>query len=119
MEKVNLAEAFSRVSGHFEPRIAGELNGQEIKLVKILGAFDWHHHEAEDEMFLAVRGTFDLEFRDRTVTLTEGEFLIIPRMVEHRSVAREEAWALLFETKGTRNTGNVTSERTVESPERI
>ena len=119
MEKVNLAEAFDGFTGHREPRIAGELNGQEVKLAKIMGAFDWHHHENEDELFLAVRGSFEMEFRDRSVTVNEGEFIIVPRKTEHRPVAREEAHILLFEPKGTLNTGNVETERTVRSPETL
>ena len=107
MEKVNLAEKFARFSEHWRPKVVGELNGQEVKLVKFKGAFVWHHHQAEDEFFLVVRGRFRVEFRDRAVELGQGEFLIVPRGVEHRTVADEEVEVLLFEPAATRNTGNV------------
>ncbi|MDQ6788636.1 MAG: cupin domain-containing protein [Acidobacteriota bacterium] len=110
MEKVNLAEKFALISEHWRPKIVGELNGQEIKLAKISGEFPWHHHEAEDEMFMAVRGSFRIEFRDKTVELNAGDFLIVPRGVEHRPVADEEAEILLFEPQGVKNTGNVEDE---------
>ncbi|MBS1792327.1 MAG: cupin domain-containing protein [Acidobacteria bacterium] len=109
--KVNLSEKFALIDEHWRPKIVGELNGQEIKLVKILGEFPWHHHEHEDEMFLAVKGSFRLEFRDRSVALGPGEFVIVPRGVEHRPVADEEAEVLLFEPKNVLNTGNVTDEK--------
>lgn len=119
MEKVNLAEKFALFSDHWHPRIVGELNGQHVKLAKFQGAFDWHHHEEEDELFLVVKGRMALEMRDRTVSLGEGEFFIVPRGVEHRPVAEEECHILLFEPAGTLNTGNITSERTREHPDRI
>ena len=96
MEKVNLQEKLSQIQDYWKPRIAGELNGQLVKLVKFTGPFTWHHHENEDEMFLVVQGRFRMEFRDRHVGLEEGEFLIVPRGVEHRPVADEEASVLLF-----------------------
>ena len=111
MEKVNLAEKFALISEHWRPKVVGELNGQEIKLAKICGAFPWHHHEREDEMFLAVRGKFRIEFRDKTIELEAGDFLIVPRGVEHRPVAEEEAEILLFEPCGVKNTGNVEDEK--------
>ncbi len=108
MEKVNLAEKFALIGEHWRPKVVGELNGQEVKLVKFEGAFPWHHHEAEDEMFLAVKGSFRIEFRDRTVELSEGEFVVVPRGVEHRPVAENgEVEVLLFEPKNVLNTGNV------------
>src|SRR5215831_8582931 len=110
MQKVNLAEKFAQFSEHWRPKVVGELNGQEVKLVKCKGAFVWHHHEVEDEFFLVVRGRFRVEFRDRAVELGEGEFLIVPRGVEHRTVADEEAEVVLFEPAATRNTGNVVYE---------
>ena len=110
MEKVNLAEKFALVTEHWRPKVVGELNGQEVKLVKFCGAFPWHHHEREDEMFMALRGKFRLEFRDKTVELNEGEFVIVPRGVEHRPVAETEVEVLLFEPKNVLNTGNVTDE---------
>ncbi|HJY83530.1 MAG TPA: cupin domain-containing protein [Candidatus Binatia bacterium] len=107
MQKVNLAEKFAQFSEHWRPKVVGELNGQEVKLVKFKGAFVWHQHEREDELFLVVRGYFRVEFRDRTVELQAGEFLIVPHRVEHRTVANEEVEVLLFEPAATRNTGNV------------
>lgn len=119
MDKVNLAQKFSRITSHWEPKVAAELNGQQVKLVKFLGPFDWHHHENEDEMFLVVRGEFDMELRDRVVTVREGEFLVVPRGVEHRPNARSEVEVLLFEPATTLNTGNVRTARTRETLERI
>ena len=110
MGKVNLAEKFALINEHWRPKIVGELNGQEVKLVKFIGEFPWHHHEAEDEMFLAVKGNFRIEFRDKTVELTEGEFVIVPRGVEHRPVTDEEFEVLLFEPKNVLNTGNLWDE---------
>jgi mannose-6-phosphate isomerase-like protein (cupin superfamily) len=119
MDKVNLREKFARFSNHWSPKIAGELNGQQVKLVKFRGEFVWHHHDHEDEMFLVVKGRFRMEFRDRHVWLEEGEFLIVPRGVEHRPVAEEEAHVLLFEPASTLNTGNVRNERTLTDLERV
>jgi mannose-6-phosphate isomerase-like protein (cupin superfamily) len=119
MDKVNLAAKLSLFSDHWNPRIVGELNGQQVKLVKFEGPFVWHRHENEDELFLVVKGRFRMEFRDRDVWLEEGELLIVPRGVEHRPVAEEEVHVLLFEPASTLNTGNVRSERTVEQLERI
>ena len=107
MKKVNLAEKFALINEHWRPKVIGELNGQEVKLVKFIGEFPWHHHEAEDEMFLAVKGSFRIEFRDKTVELAEGEFVIVPRGVEHRPVAETEVEVLLFEPKNILNTGNI------------
>ncbi len=107
MLKVNLAEKFALITEHWRPKVVGELNGQEVKLVKFQGTFVWHHHEREDELFLGVRGRFRIEFRDRTVELGPGELLIVPRGVEHRTVADQEAEVLVFEPAATRNTGNV------------
>jgi len=119
IDKVNLKEKFARFSEHWKPKIVGELNGQHVKLVKFIGPFEWHHHENEDELFLVVDGSFTMEFRDRRVTLEAGEFLIVPRGVEHRPVAEKEVQVLLFEPAGTLNTGNVTSDRTVLQPDRL
>lgn len=106
MEKVNLAEKFSLFADHWNPRIVGELNGQHIKLVKFQGPFTWHHHEMEDEIFYVVKGSFRMELRDKTILLHEGEFLVVPKGVEHRPHAEEEVWVMLFEPAGTLNTGN-------------
>lgn len=119
MEKVNLSEKFSRFSDHWNPRIAGELNGQQVKLVKFQGEFVWHTHDHEDELFLVVKGGFVMELRDRNIELHEGEFLIIPRGVEHRPVAKEEVQVLLFEPASTLNTGDVKTELTKTDLESI
>ena len=111
---VNLERAFGSFDEMWKPRVAAELNGQEVKLVKLRGSFVWHHHEAEDELFLVVKGRLRMELRDRTVVLEEGEMLVVPRGVEHRPVAEEEVHVLLFEPAGTVNTGNLRNERTVE-----
>ncbi len=113
MEKVNLANKLSLINDYWNPRIAGELNGQQVKLVKFKGPFDWHHHENEDELFYVVKGSFEMEFRDKTVTIDEGEFLIVPRMTEHRPNAKEEVEIMLFEPASTLNTGNIKNEKTV------
>jgi len=107
MNKVNLAERLATIREPWRPLLVGELNGQEVKLAKLHGEFVWHHHEHEDELFLGVSGRFRIEFRDRTVEIGPGDFVIVPRGVEHRPVADEEASALLFEPAGVRNTGNV------------
>ncbi len=112
MEKVSLSDKLSRFSDHWNPRLVGELNGQHVKLVKFQGEFVWHHHEHEDELFLVIEGRFRMDFRDREVWLDEGEFLIVPRGVEHRPVAEREVSVLLFEPAGTVNTGNVVEGRT-------
>ena len=117
--KVNLSEKLALFRAYWRPRIVGELNGQQVKLVKFVGEFVWHHHEHEDELFLVVQGRFRMEFRDRQVWLEEGEFLIVPRGVEHRPVAEDEAHVLLFEPASTLNTGNVRNERTLSELERI
>lgn len=119
LSKINLAEKFALFADHWNPRIVGELNGQHVKLVKFQGEFVWHHHDAEDEMFLVVKGRFRMDFREHSVALQEGEFLIVPKGVEHRPVAEEEVQVLLFEPAQIRHTGNVESERTVHQFQRI
>ena len=119
MHKINLAQKLSLIQDHWNPHIAGELNGQLLKLVKFQGPFTWHHHETEDELFLVVKGRFRMAFRDRHVWVEEGEILIVPRGVEHRPVAEEEVHVLLFEPASTLNTGNVQNERTLPTLERI
>ena len=119
MEKVNIREKFLLFTDHFKPRVAGELNGQQVKLVKFAGSFVWHHHEVEDELFLVVKGRFRMEFRDREVWIEEGEFLIVPHGVEHRPVADEEVHVLLFEPAETLNTGNLRNDLTVQTLQRI
>lgn len=117
MEKVNLAQKLSLFSEYWSPKIVGELNGQQVKLVKFKGEFVWHHHEHEDELFFVVQGQFKMLFRDRTVTLNPGEFLVVPRGVEHKPVADEEVHVMLLEPASTLNTGNVTDEKTVAIPQ--
>lgn len=119
MEKVNLAEKFASFSEYWSPKIAGEVQDMHVKIAKLKGEFIWHQHENEDEMFFIIKGRLLLKFRDRDVWLEEGEFLIVPRGVEHLPVAEEEVHLLMFEPKGTLNTGNVQSERTVANPEQI
>jgi len=119
MEKVNLSEKLSFIHDHWNPRIAGELNGQHVKLVKFQGEFVWHKHDHEDEMFFVVMGEFNMELRDRTIVLKENEFLIIPRGVEHRPVAVHEVSVMLFEPASTLNTGDTLGEMTRDVLERI
>ena len=117
MERINLREKFARIDKPWDPRIVGELNGQHVKLARVQGEFVWHSHEREDELFLVVRGTLAMQFRDRTVTVTEGEFIIVPRGVEHCPRADEEAHVLLFEPATTLNTGDADDPRRVDDPE--
>ena len=112
MQKVNLLEKFSQFNDHWNPRIAGELNGQHVKLVKFQGPFTWHHHEQEDELFYVVKGSFIMELRDKNIELNEGDFLIVPKGTEHRPNAAEEVWVMLFEPAATLNTGNTENEFT-------
>ena len=107
MDKVSLIEKLGLISEHWRPKVVGELNGQEVKLAKFKGTFVWHHHDHEDELFLGVSGRFSVEFRDRTVEVGPGELIIVPRGIEHRTVAEEEAAVLIFEPAATRNTGNI------------
>jgi mannose-6-phosphate isomerase-like protein (cupin superfamily) len=119
MEKVNIREKLALFSDHWNPRVVGELNGQHVKLAKFQGEFVWHNHAEEDEMFLVLRGSFRMDFRDRSVTLREGEFIIVPRGVEHRPVAEQEVEVMLFEPAQIKHTGDVESELTVHEFERI
>lgn len=119
MEKVNLTEKFGLFTDYCNPRIIGELNGQQVKAVKLKGEFVWHSHEYEDELFLVVKGRFNMELRDKIVTINEGEFFIVPRTIEHKPVAEEEVHILLFEPATTVNTGNVENELTKTQLEKI
>lgn len=110
----SLAGKFALIDEYWQPRIVGELNGQQVKLAKLLGEFIWHHHEHEDELFLVHRGRLRMEFRDNVVELGPGEVIIVPRGVEHRPVAPEVVEVVLFEPAGTRNTGELVNDRTVE-----
>ena len=119
MECVNIEAKLARISEYWHPHIAAELNGQQVKLVKFLGPFVWHHHENEDELFWVVKGRLRMEFRDRTVTVGEGEFIVVPRGVEHRPLAEEEVHVVLFEPASTLNTGNVENDLTLRELQRI
>jgi len=119
MERVNLREKLALFSDHWNPRIVGELNGQHVKLVKFQGEFVWHSHADEDELFLVLRGSFRMDFREKSVTLSGGDFIIVPRGIEHRPVAEQEVEVMLFEPAQTKNTGNVESALTVHECERI
>ena len=125
IEKINLSEKLSQFSDYFNPRIAGELNGQQacqpwlVKLVKFQGEFIWHHHDNEDELFYVVKGSFDMYMRDKIITINTGEFLIMPRGVEHKPVAKEEVEIMLFEPASTINTGNIENELTRKELNRL
>ncbi|MES2329857.1 MAG: cupin domain-containing protein [Bacteroidota bacterium] len=119
MNKVNLLEKFQQVTAHWSPAIVGELNGQHVKLVKFQGPFTWHHHENEDELFYVVKGSFRMELRDKNIELNTGDFLIVPKGVEHRPNSTEEVWVMLFESAGTLNTGNTQNEFTKKELERL
>ena len=119
LEKVNLSDKFRLFEEHWSPKIAGEVNDSYVKLVKFQGDFVWHKHDEEDEMFLVVKGSINIKLRDGDVRLDEGEFVIIPRGVEHMPVAEEEAHVILFEPKSVLNTGDVRNERTREALGRV
>ncbi|HTL59810.1 MAG TPA: cupin domain-containing protein [Candidatus Limnocylindrales bacterium] len=108
MNEVSLVEKFALIHEHWRPKVVAELNGQELKLVKFAGVFPWHSHEHEDELFLVWRGEMTIEFRDRRVKLRPGEFCVVPRGIEHRTLAETEVEVLIFEPAATRNTGNIT-----------
>ena len=119
MKTVNIAQKLASFSDHWSPKIVGELNGQHVKLVKLKGEFVWHHHDAEDELFYVIKGVLKMELREETVTINEGEFLIVPKGTEHKPVAEEEVSLLLFEPASTLNTGNIKNELTKEKPDVI
>lgn len=119
MEKVNIAQKLSLFSDHWSPKIVGELNGQQVKLVKLKGEFVWHKHDDEDELFYVITGVLNMEFREKTVVINPGEFIIVPRGVEHRPVASEEVELMLFEPASTLNTGNTEGELTKHELEKI
>ena len=119
MEKVSLQDKFSLFSEYWTPKIVGELNGQQIKLVKFLGEFVWHKHDDEDELFFVENGSFTMQLRDKNIEINEGEFFIVPHGVEHRPVAEKEVWVMLFEPTSTLNTGNVKDEKTKLELEKI
>jgi mannose-6-phosphate isomerase-like protein (cupin superfamily) len=117
MSKVNLSEKFGLINEYWSPKIAGQLNGQYVKLAKFKGEFVWHQHASEDELFLVTKGTLTIQLRDTDVTLSVGEFFIVPAGVEHRPVAPQEVHAVMLEPISTLNTGNVTNERTLKDLE--
>jgi mannose-6-phosphate isomerase-like protein (cupin superfamily) len=119
MEKVSLTEKFALISGFWDPKIVGELNGQEVKAVRIKGEFVWHSHQDVDEMFLVIQGVLKMNLRDKVVTVHENEFLVVPKGVEHKPESPDEAWILLFEPAATLNTGNVINEFTRHNVEKI
>ncbi|MDI1233443.1 MAG: cupin domain-containing protein [bacterium] len=119
MEKVNINQKLALFSDHWSPKIVGELNGQQVKLAKLKGEFVWHKHDIEDELFYVISGTLKMEYRDRTITINENEFLIVPAGVEHRPVAEEEVSVLLFEPTSTLNTGDIENEKTKHVLDRI
>ena len=119
VNKVNLSDKFEKINEHWSPKIVGELNGQHVKIAKVKGEFVWHSHKDEDEMFYVVKGELTIELRDRKVVLNPGEFLVVPRGVEHRPVAENEVELLLFEPASTLNTGNVENEMTRKEIDRI
>jgi mannose-6-phosphate isomerase-like protein (cupin superfamily) len=124
MDKINVAQKFSAFQDHWSPKIVGELNGQQVKLVKFQGEFIWHHHDTEDELFLVVRGAFRMDYKnpagvEKFMELEQGEFVIVPRGTEHRPVAREEVHVILFEPAGTLNTGNARDTLTADNLQRI
>ncbi len=119
MDKINILQKFSMFTDHWTPKMIAELNGQQVKLVKFQGQFVWHSHEVEDELFLVIKGRFCMEFRERKVWVEEGELIIVPHGVEHRPVAEEEVYVLLFEPASTLNTGNVRDKLTVVELEKI
>jgi len=119
MNVINLNEKFGLFNEHWSPKIVGELNGQEVKIAKVKGAFVWHNHRDEDELFFIIKGQLKIEFRDRTVELNPGEMIIVPKGVEHRPVAEEEVWIMLFEPASTKHTGDVKHALTVEKYDKI
>ena len=119
MDKINLKEKFGLFNQNWSPKIVGELNGQYVKLVKFEGEFTWHKHDMEDELFYVVKGSFRMELRDKNVELNEGDMIIIPRGVEHRPVAEQQVWVMLFEPASTLNTGDVINEKTKHVLDRI
>lgn len=119
MEKINLEQKLALFSEHWSPKVVGELNGQQVKLAKLKGEFVWHKHELEDELFFVLHGTLKIELRDKTISLNENEFFIVPKGVEHKPVADKEVSVMLFEPLGTLNTGNTQNEFTKKELDRI
>jgi len=119
MHKINIIEKFNKIHTHWDPKIIAELNDQQVKLLKFKGEFDWHKHDSEDELFLVIKGKFEMQFRDKTIILKENEFIIVRRGIEHCPRADKEVHVLLFEPTSTLNTGNVTTGKTKTELEKI
>ena len=119
MKRINLSEKFSLFDDHWSPKIIGELNGQEVKIAKVKGEFVWHNHANEDELFFVIKGLLKIEFENETIQLAPGEMLIVPHGVEHKPIAEDEVWLMLFEPAATKHTGDVKYDLTVETYERI
>ncbi len=119
MEVVNIKEKFNLFNEHWSPKIIGQLNGQDVKISKLQGEFVWHDHKDEDELFYIIKGTLQIEFRDKISTLNEGDMLVIPKGVEHKPIAKEEVWVLLFEPSNIKHTGEVKHELTKETFDKI
>lgn len=119
IEKVNIQEKLTKVNDYWNPRVIGELNGQQVKVTKLKGEFVWHKHDSEDEMFFIIKGELEMQLRDGSINIKPGEFIIIPKGMEHRPVARDEVHLILFEPASTLNTGNVRNDFTKEKLERI
>ena len=119
MQKVNVQEKLACFAEHWSPKVIAELNGQQVKVAKLLGEFEWHFHEQEDELFWVIEGCLEIHLRDKVIELQRGELFVVPRGVEHKPVAREECQIVLFEPAGTLNTGNIVNDHTVPEPEVI
>lgn len=119
MKVINIKEKFNLFKEYWSPKIIGQLNGQDVKISKLQGEFIWHNHKDEDELFYVIKGTLQIEFRDKTSTLNEGDMLVIPKGVEHKPIAKEEVWVLLFEPSNIKHTGEVKHELTKETYEKI
>ncbi len=119
MKKINLKNKFNLFNDHWNPKIIGEMNGQDIKIAKVKGEFIWHNHKNEDELFLIIKGTLKIQFLDKTIELNKGEILIVPKGIEHKPIAEEEVWLLLFEPNSTKHTGDINSNITIDKFEKI
>ena len=119
MESINVREKLNLIDDHWNPRIIGELNGQQVKVAKIEGEFVWHNHKNEDELFYIIKGKLIIEFKDKKVELNEGEMIIVPKGVDHKPIAEQEVWIMLFEPKNIKHTGNVEHKLTVKKFKKI
>jgi len=119
MQKINVQKKLACFAEHWSPKVIAELNGQQVKVAKLLGEFEWHFHEQEDELFWVIEGCLEIHLREKVIELQPGELFVVPRGVEHKPVAREECQIVLFEPAGTLNTGNIVNDHTVPEPEVI